>query len=97
MSNLIIEYWNSKERRLPGIDCIAYPDGKVIILDCYSLYNSNTKEKKKFCRPLCDTTIDSLEKYNSTLWTQVDEWTSMDYREGKIYGGDGAMGNEAFI
>lgn len=97
MSNLIIEHWNSKERRLPGINCITYPDGKVIILNCYSLYDPNTKKKELFCKPLCDTTIDSLEKYDATYWTQVDEWASVDYQGGRIYGGDGSMGNEGFI
>jgi len=97
MSNLIVEHWNSNERRLPGIDCIAYPDGKVIILNCYSLYDPNTKEKELFCRALCDTTIDSLEKYDSTYWTRVGEWTSINYQGGRIYGGDGTMGNEGFV
>lgn len=95
--NSIIKNWKSEERRLPGIDCIAYPDGSITILNCYNLFDPNTKEKTLFCNPLCDTTIDSLTKYNNDYWTVVDEWTSIDYNEGKIYGGDGAMGNEGFI
>lgn len=97
MSNLITEHWDSRERMLPGINCIAYPDGTVTILRFYSLYNPNTEERSFSCNPLCDTTIDSLEKYDAAYWTQVDEWAGIRYQGGKIYGGDGAMGNEGFI
>ena len=97
MTNLIVEHWNNKECSLPGINCIAYPDGKVIILNCYSMYDPNTKEKQLFCEPLCDTTIESIEKYGSVYWVRVGEWASINYKGGKIYGGDGTMGNEGFI
>jgi hypothetical protein len=97
MSNLVTENWLSKERCLPGINCIVYPDGTITILRHYESYNPNTKETKYFCNPVCDTTIDSLIKYDAEYWTRVDEWTNIEYRGGKIYGGDGSMGNEGFI
>ena len=97
MSNLITKHWNNIERKIPGINCIAYPDGKIIILKCYQLYDLNTKETELFCDPLCDTTIEILEKYDAAYWTRVDEWTGINYQNGKIHGGDGAMGNEGFI
>lgn len=97
MGNLIAEQWNNKERRLPGIDCIAFPDGRITILNHYSLYDPTTNEEKLFCRPLCDTTIDSIENYGATYWTRVDEWASIPYQDGKILGGDGSMGNQGFI
>jgi len=97
MSNLIIRHWNREERSLPGINCIAYPDGRVTILNYYSLYNPNDRTRRLFCRPLCDTTAESIETYDADFWTQVDEWTSLDYEGGRIYGGDGTMGNEGFI
>lgn len=46
---------------------------------------------------MCDTTIESISKYNFECWTIVDEWVCIDYQDGKICGGDGQMGNEGFI
>ena len=97
VNRLISEHWRGEEHSLPGISCIAYPDGTVTILNCYSAYNPNTKERKFFCSPLCDTTIESIEKYNAPCWTVVGDWVVIDYQDGKIHAGDGAMGNEGFI
>lgn len=97
MGNSIAEHWNSRDRRLPGINCIAYPDGSITILNCYSTYDPNTKTAQRICKPLCDTTIESIEKYGAAWWTVVDEWVSLDYRGGKLSGGDGTMGNEGYI
>lgn len=97
MNHLIARHWHSEERRLPGINCIVFPDGNITILNCCSLYDPNNGKKEFFCRPLCDTTIDSIEKYDAAYWTLVDEWSGIDYRGGRIYGGDGQMGNEGFI
>lgn len=97
MSSLITEHWNRDERELPGQDCIAYPDGTVVVLHHYTIYDPNTDKREYYCKPLCDTTIDSIEKYNTIDWVRVDEWTNIDYNGGKIYGGDGTMGNEGFI
>ncbi|ETT54554.1 hypothetical protein MKZ07_22715 [Paenibacillus sp. FSL P4-0338] len=36
------------------------------------------------CHPLCDTTIESIVKYNDDPWTIVDAWTSLDYEGGTI-------------
>ncbi|MBH5316330.1 hypothetical protein I6N90_00725 [Paenibacillus sp. GSMTC-2017] len=93
----IAEHWNLKKHELPGINCIVYPNGTITILNCYSTYNPNTKERNFFSSPLCDTTIESIAKYNVDYWTVVDEWVSIDYQDGRIYGGDGEMGNEGFI
>lgn len=97
MRSLIAERWNGKKRYLPGINCIVYPDGKVVILRCYSLYNPNTDERTFFCEPLCDSTIDSIERYKTAPWVQVSPWTEIAYQGGTLYGGDGTMGNEGFI
>jgi hypothetical protein len=98
MNNKIIaEHWNKESHELPGFDCIVYANGDVTILDCYSLTDSNTKERELFCRPRCDTTIASIEKYDAADWSGVDEWARVEH-EGKIFiGGDGAMGNMGFI
>ncbi len=95
MKNLIQENWCANQ--LPGIDSIVYPNGKLTILNCHSIYNPNSQERNIYCSPLCDTTIESLENYHSDCWTNVDAWTSIDYQHGKIYGGAGAMGNEGFL
>ncbi|WP_338551407.1 hypothetical protein [Paenibacillus sp. KS-LC4] len=97
MNMIIAEHWNSEKHELPGMNGILFPNGTITILNTYSTYNPNTKESELFCSPLCDTTIESIEKYNNESWTVVDEWVSMDYQGGKILGGDGQMGNEGFI
>jgi hypothetical protein len=94
---IIAEHWNKEKRELPGFDCIVYANGKVTVLDCYSMQDSQTKERELFCRPRCDTTIESVEKYAAADWAGVDEWTRIEH-EGKIFiGGDGPMGNMGFI
>jgi hypothetical protein len=92
---IIAEHWNKRE--LPGFNCITYPNGTVTILDCYSLQNSQTMYHELFCRPLCDTAIESMEKYDAADWTFVDEWTRIAYNGGNIIAGDGTMGNMGFI
>lgn len=95
--NLIKKQWQAEDRQLPGINCIVYPDGKVTILKFSYIYNSGTKKRSCDVFALCDTTIDSIENYDAAFWTIVDQWVTLDYQGGKIYGGDGAMGNEGFI
>jgi hypothetical protein len=97
MNRIIAEHWNKETHELPGFDCIVYPGGDVTILNCYSLQDSETKARELFCRPRCDTTIDSIEKYGAAYWTSVDEWTSIEYCGGSILGGDGSMGNMGFV
>jgi hypothetical protein len=94
---LIVEHWNNKDRELPFGDMIIYPNGNITILNCYGIYDPNTEKGTLCCSPLCDTTIDSIIKYDADCWVSVSEWTSIDYVDGKIYGGDGAMGSDGFI
>ncbi len=58
---------------LPGIDCIVFGDGTVIIGNCYLITKSETDRIKKhwYWFPLCDTTISSLEKYEPDIWTAI--------------------------
>ncbi|WP_340026520.1 hypothetical protein MHI24_15690 [Paenibacillus sp. FSL K6-1096] len=96
MSNFIQKHWTAA-RELPGINCVAWADGSVTILNIETCYDPNTRERTMSCHPLCDTTIESIVKYNDDPWTIVDAWTSLDCEGGTIYGGDGQMGNEGFI
>lgn len=97
MNSLIMEHWSAEQRELPGMNCIAFANGNIIILDIRKYYNPNNNERTVHCSPLCDTTMDSVVKYNDDCWTLVDAWTSVDYQGGKMVGGDGQMGNEGFI
>lgn len=97
MKSLIMEHWSAEQRELPGMNCIAFADGTVIILDILKIHDPNNNERTMHVSPLCDTTIDSMVKYNPDCWTMIDAWTSIDYQDGTIVGGDGAMGNEGFI
>ncbi|CAI6080511.1 hypothetical protein PAECIP112173_02911 [Paenibacillus sp. JJ-100] len=97
MKSILMEHWSAEQRELPGMNCIAFANGDIIILDIRKIYDPNNNEHKMYCTPLCDTTIDSVEKYNHDCWTMVDVWASVDFRGGKIVGGDGQMGNEGFI
>ena len=97
MHPLLEQYWKKEQQELPGINCIVYPDGKVTIMRHSYIYDPNTNKREIHCSPQCDTTLDSLEQYDASYWTVVDEWTSVDYQGGKILGGDGAMGNEGFL
>jgi hypothetical protein len=98
MNQIIADHWYKESPELPGIDCIVYASGEVIILSCISLLDTSTKERQQiFCHPCCDTTIASLEKYDACDWTIVDEWVRIEYDGGSLIGGDGTMGNEGFI
>jgi len=97
MKNQVLEHWDGAERGLPGYDAIIYPNGNITLFNCYGYRDRATNEYRRFCRPLCDTTIDSIVKYNGDPWVSVESWTSVGYGNGKIYGGDGSMGNEGHI
>lgn len=60
-------------------------------------YCDSDNHRHIYCSAQCDTTIESIEKYNEDCWTIVDAWVCIDYLDGKIYAGDGQMGNEGFI
>jgi hypothetical protein len=87
-------HWNQNE--LIGIDCILKNDETVIILNCYSV--GQGENKKHYVFPLCETTVQSLEKYNDDIWSEFDIFTEkMPYNDDIIFGGEGSMGNEGFI
>lgn len=92
----IQEKW--KQGYLPGYDCIVMGEGDIIIGSAYSCYDPNTKETKQYWSALCDTTLESLEKYNDDIWVEVDIFHgSFEYKNQKFVFGDGGMGNEGYI
>ncbi|WP_157638218.1 hypothetical protein [Flexithrix dorotheae] len=92
----IQEKW--QQGYLPGYDCIIMGEGEIIMGNTYSVYDSKTKKTKQYWSPLCDTTIESLEKYDDDIWTEVDIVIgAFIHKNQKFVFGSGAMGNEGFI
>ena len=89
------EHWLNDE--LIGISCVQKNDGKIIILNCFS-YTIDGK-KTHLSMPICETTIESVEKYNEDIWTQFEKFSNEIIVDNKfkIFGGEGSMGNEGFI
>ena len=88
--------WEEK-KELPGVDSLTFANGAVILLDWRESFDNHTKEKKAWCTPLCDTSFSRIGKYDSDCWVSVDSWSFVEHKGGKIYGGDGAMGNEGSL
>ena len=95
MKDAIIKW--GEEKVLGGINCFVNQEGRVIILNC----NRRIVKEKEFhsCIPLCDTTIESLEKYDDDLWSEFDVFTNKVITDNGeiICGGEGQMGNQGFI
>ena len=87
-----------KQGTLVGLDCVLFGNGTVIIGNCYSIDERDTNKKKWYWFPLCDTTIDSIEKYEPDIWTEINVYRgSIEYGEQTIVFGEGSMGNEGFV
>lgn len=92
----IQEKW--KQGYLPGIDGVIMGEGEIIIGNVYRCYDPNNGETKQFWFPLCDTIIESIEKYDDDIWVEVDVFHgAFEYENQKFVFGDGAMGNEGYI
>lgn len=92
----IQEKW--KQGFLPGFDCIIMGEGELIIGNVYSTYDPSNSETKQYWSPLCDTTIESIEKYDDDTWVEVDIFHgAFEYKNQKFVFGDGGMGNEGYI
>lgn len=89
--------WFKDDTNLPCTNCILYADGKIIILNCTTYYNSETKKSRTVIRPLCDTTLDSILMYNQKPWVAVDEWSSISDGTGTYISGGGAYGSDGFV
>ena len=83
---------------LPCIDGIVFGDGKVIVANTYTIKNQETKEQKYYWSALCDSTLQSLEKYNDNIWASIDIYKGeLEYHDQKIVFGEGSMGHEGFV
>jgi hypothetical protein len=93
--NYIQNKWESNE--LPGITHLLHANGNVLIFNCYKTKESNTI--MRYCFPLCETNIYSLEKYNEDIWTEIEynKEKFYKYMDGFFYYGEGGMGNEGFV
>ncbi|WP_299602992.1 hypothetical protein [uncultured Aquimarina sp.] len=92
----IQEKW--KQGYLPGYDAIIMGEGDIIMANAYSTYNPNNGETKRYWSPTCDTTLESLEKYNDDIWVEYDIFHgAFEYQNQQFVFGDGGMGNEGFI
>lgn len=93
---IIQEKW--KQGFLPGFDCITYGNGTFTIANACSVYDPNNGETKQYWSPLCDTTFDSIVKYNDDIWTEIGIFHgAFEYENQKFVFGDGAMGNEGYV
>lgn len=97
MSESMQQRWNNG--KLPGLDCILYPDGSLVILNVYSSINAETGKRRVYISPLCDSTIQSVEKYIEDIWIEVTVHTSHFILPNGdcIKFGEGCMGNEGFV
>lgn len=87
-----------RESFVLGYDCLAYGDGRVVFANAYSLYDPNNGETTLYWTPLCDTTVESILRYNDDIWKEVDIFHgALEFEGQKIVFGDGGMGNEGYI
>lgn len=94
--NYIQSKW--REGKLPGINCLLFADGSVVIVNVHEIENRNTNSTHWSWFAFCDTTIGSLEKYEPDIWTDVDIFHGeLSYKDEIIVFGDGSMGNEGFV
>jgi len=84
---------------LPGRNCILYPDGTVVVLSLYSSINADGTDKRIYISPVCDTTVQSLEKYDNDLWRDIEVHPCHFVLPNGdcIKFGEGCMGEEGFV
>ncbi|MEO1530448.1 MAG: hypothetical protein AAFX06_34095, partial [Planctomycetota bacterium] len=89
------QHW--KQDELIGVDSLLRADGSVVLLDWVS---SKMEGKTSVsCFPVCDTTVESLARYNPDIWTSIQPFTEKVPlgSDRLIEGGEGGMGNEGFL
>ncbi|GED17834.1 hypothetical protein [Aneurinibacillus migulanus] len=94
-NNETIKYhW--KNNKLPGIEGIVYPSGKIIIMDFYEVIDNNIT--KFFINPVCETSIESVENFNADIWCEIEKHPQfVEHDKNLFICGEGSMGNEGFF
>lgn len=97
--NIIQQIWNGEQKQLPFTNSIVFADDSVVILNFTFYQDSDTGEYTAVVFPLCDTSLQSILKYNDDPWVAVDAWENavVYHQDRKYIGGDGSYGNEGFI
>jgi hypothetical protein len=95
MNEIVLNHWINNE--IIGIDCLLKEDGSVIIMKSYSV-KQDAKEVY-FSSPVCETSINGIEKFDNDIWTSIDIFTEKINIDNNtiVFGGEGGMGNEGFI
>lgn len=89
---------NWQNLKLVYYDAIVYGDGKITLGNTYYTKDSETDEIQYYWNPICDTDLESIEKYDDDCWVDVDIYKSKAiYGSNKIVCGEGTMGNEGFV
>ena len=95
MNNSVQEHWSKSE--LPGLNAVLFSDGSMIMLNFYA--GITKTGKRHYASPICETTAQSVEKYNGDVWREIQQhpasFTLPDGR--KVYFGEGTMGQEGFV
>ena len=71
--------WLNNE--LIGVNSVLY-NGSSETITLINFYKMDNGEMLAF--PFCDTTINSLEKYNNDIWTEIQEYKSIPYKNDEI-------------
>ena len=92
MNNVISKNW--EQNQIPGIDCLTKADGTVVLLNCFS-----NEEGQPYSFPFCETTVESLLKYDEDVFTEIQTFVEIESEQKnfKFIAGEGRMGNEGFI
>lgn len=65
---MIQQRWRAEQRQLPFVDGIVFGDGSLVLADRSALAHSQWST----WRPLCDSHVDHLLRYNPETWMDVD-------------------------
>jgi hypothetical protein len=95
LNNIISKKWANNQ--MLGYDSISFSSGSVIVLNSSTIIDLNQR-KTRYCSPFCETTIESILKYDADPWAEIQHnYDSIKYNNKLIVYGEGAMGNEGFI
>lgn len=96
MNKKIQDKW--KESFVVGHDCITYGDGRIVMGNAFRVKDSETNKVTQHWYPLCDTTLEGVQKYEEDVWTEVDVFHgTFSYENQTFVFGDGGMGNEGYV